>query len=828
MNADESINLDAFRQEIERLLAGGVHGLFPVGTNGEAYILSATEKLDLIGTAVDQVKGRVPVYAGTGCVSTAETVKLSMEAEKLGADVLSIITPYFAAASQKELYDHYCEVAKHVNIPIVLYNIPPRTGNKLLPETVAKLARDVDVVMGAKDSSGDLENLKAYIRQTRDVGKKFSVLAGNDGAILTCLKEGGSGGIAGRANLYPKTVASIYNYFMAGDLKKAQEMQDAVATLQRVFKFGNPNTVIKKGTAMLGHPVGDCRRPFNYLCEEGIAELKAVLKENADKGLFGSTVQTAGQTAIITCDPDTLGKYLENAAAGSEVASVYAGGLSEVSTKLIVQNVEQMAQKDMVLTIKTPDAVISIPTNAMPLPTMSAEAAATTPVTVTVSKSEVSVPGQIGSAISYTLTVGEGDSATEITRFTGPVTHSVSLSAAQTQQVATAVLVGEDGQIIRSVPTNVQTGSGKVVYTSFTNSTYALISNTVSFSDTADKWYADVANEMGSRKIINGSNGSFSGERAVTRAEFVSILVRALGLPQDGTAQFSDVPTTAYYSGAVASAVECGITSGTGNGKFSPNSLISREQAAVMLTRAAALAGFSGRSGNVDSSAFSDYGAISSYAKDSYDFCLNNSISVYSGSKLNSKANVSRGECAVLTLRLMQASGLVDTRATVANPAQETVAEVPVAKPTTTPSTTVTPSTTTKPTTAPSTTTKPTTPTTPTTTAKPSTSSGTANSSIPNYRSDTEHTYLWSALDKLSDPVRKLRLLLQDLNASDVTWNNRNDMRKHAMHARLLIYYGQSLTAEQMITLTSTQRSQMQQYIKGYCTMAGISEMKVF
>ncbi len=285
MRADESVNLDAFRQEIERLLAGGVHGLFPVGTNGEAYILSASEKLDLIGTAVDQVKGRVPVYAGTGCVSTAETVKLSVEAEKLGADVLSIITPYFAAASQKELYDHYAEVAKHVHIPIVLYNIPPRTGNKLLPETVEKLAREVDVVMGAKDSSGDIENLKAYIERTRDVGKDFAVLAGNDGSILTCLKAGGKGGIAGRANLYPHTVASIYDSFIAGDLEKAQAAQDAVATLQRVFKFGNPNTVIKKATAMLGHPVGDCRRPFNYLSDEGVAALREVLAENKAKGL---------------------------------------------------------------------------------------------------------------------------------------------------------------------------------------------------------------------------------------------------------------------------------------------------------------------------------------------------------------------------------------------------------------------------------------------------------------------------------------------------------------------------------------------------------------
>ena len=285
MNPDESVNLPELRNQIERQIAGGVHGIFCFGTNGEGYILSTQEKEEILEATIDQVKGRVPVYAGTGCISTRDTIYMSRRAQELGADVLTILTPSFAAASQKELYDHYCEVAKHVDLPIVLYNIPPRTGNKLLPETVAKLARDVDVIQGAKDSSGDLENLKAYIRLTQDVGKPFSVLAGNDGAILTCLKEGGAGGIAGRANLYPKSLASIYNSFVAGDIAQAEKLQDAVATLQRVFRFGNPNTVIKKAVAMLGYPVGDCRRPFNYLCDEGIAELQAVLKENAEKGL---------------------------------------------------------------------------------------------------------------------------------------------------------------------------------------------------------------------------------------------------------------------------------------------------------------------------------------------------------------------------------------------------------------------------------------------------------------------------------------------------------------------------------------------------------------
>ena len=285
MNEDESINVAELRRQVDRMIEGGVHALFPFGTNGEGYILSLKEKEEILEAVVDQVKGRIPVYAGSGCISTQDTIYMSKRAEELGADVLSIITPSFAVASQKELYDHYVEVAKHVNIPIVLYNIPPRTGNKLLPETVAKLAKDVDVIMGAKDSSGDRDNLKAYIDLTQDLDKDFSVLAGNDGNILFCLQNGGKGGIAGRANLWPKTVASIYNYFVAGELDKAQEAQNAVAALQRVFKFGNANTIIKKAVNLLGYPVGDCRRPFNYLCQEGVEELKLVLKESAEKGM---------------------------------------------------------------------------------------------------------------------------------------------------------------------------------------------------------------------------------------------------------------------------------------------------------------------------------------------------------------------------------------------------------------------------------------------------------------------------------------------------------------------------------------------------------------
>ena len=283
MNADESVNLEELRNQIERLIDGGVHGIFPFGTNGEGYILNEKEKEAVLEAAIDQVKGRVPVYAGSGCISTADTIRMSVRAQELGADVLSIITPSFAVASQKELYDHYVEVAKHVDTPIVLYNIPARTGNKLLPETVAKLAKDVDVIVGAKDSSGDWENLKAYIQQTRDLEKDFYVLSGNDSLILPSLKEGGFGGIAGCSNVYPHVLSSIYNLFKEGKIEEAEAAQESIASFRAVFKYGNPNTVVKKAVSMLGYPVGDCRRPFNYLCEEGVEALKKVLKENADK-----------------------------------------------------------------------------------------------------------------------------------------------------------------------------------------------------------------------------------------------------------------------------------------------------------------------------------------------------------------------------------------------------------------------------------------------------------------------------------------------------------------------------------------------------------------
>ena len=283
MNEDESVNEKELRNQVNRQIKGGIHGLFPFGTNGEGYILNEKEKEEVLSIVIDETKGRVPVYAGTGCISTKDTIRQSQMAESLGADVLSIITPSFAAASQNELYDHYKAVAEAVDMPIVLYNIPARTGNALAPATVAKLSKIPNIV-GAKDSSGNFDNMLQYIEQTRD-SKDFAVLSGNDSLILWNLLAGGTGGIAGCANVFPEVMASIYNYFAAGDLENARKAQDSIRSFRGCFKYGNPNTIVKTAVNLLGYPVGKCRAPFNHVPEEGIEALKKVLAENHEKGM---------------------------------------------------------------------------------------------------------------------------------------------------------------------------------------------------------------------------------------------------------------------------------------------------------------------------------------------------------------------------------------------------------------------------------------------------------------------------------------------------------------------------------------------------------------
>lgn len=284
MHEDETVNYEELVNQIERQIAAGVHGIFVFGTNGEGYILDEEEKAEIIRVAVKTVNGRVPVYAGTGCVSTRDTIRMSRKAKELGADVLSIITPSFAAASQEELIRHYETVANAVDMPILLYNIPARTGNALAPATVQKLSQVANIV-GAKDSSGNFDNILQYIEKTRGGDKPFTVLSGNDSLILWTLLAGGHGAIAGCANVFPHTMVSIYEKFIAGDLEGARKAQDSIRPFRDVFKFGNPNTIVKTAVKELGYPVGLCRAPFNSLSPAGLDALRKALQTCRDNGL---------------------------------------------------------------------------------------------------------------------------------------------------------------------------------------------------------------------------------------------------------------------------------------------------------------------------------------------------------------------------------------------------------------------------------------------------------------------------------------------------------------------------------------------------------------
>lgn len=288
MNSDESINYEQLGPIVERQIASGVNGIFCFGTNGESYILSDEEKLSILKEVVSCVSKRVPVYAGTGQPGTKHTISLSQKAQKIGVDALSIISPFFAAPNQNEIINHYKAVASSVDIPIILYNIPARTGTNMSPSTIAALA-GVENIIGAKDSSGNFDNMLQYIELTRDIKKRngdgFSILSGNDSLILWCLIAGGKGGISGVANVYPDNMTSIYRYFTEGNIKAAREAQDAIRSFRNTFKYGNPNTIIKMSAEILGYNVGPCRAPFNSLSSEGICFLTKILEENKAKGL---------------------------------------------------------------------------------------------------------------------------------------------------------------------------------------------------------------------------------------------------------------------------------------------------------------------------------------------------------------------------------------------------------------------------------------------------------------------------------------------------------------------------------------------------------------
>lgn len=276
MNEDETVNHEELVRQIERLIGAGVHGIFVFGTNGEGYILSEEEKAAVLKTTVEAVHGRVPVYAGTGCISTRDTIRQSLKAWELGADALSIITPSFAAASQDELVRHYEAVAKAVDLPIILYNIPGRCSVNMTAETTLRIANACDNVIAVKEASGDMDQVKAIVDGAKE---GFSVYSGDDSATFDIMKLGGMGVISTIGNVAPARMKEIVDLCAAGEWEKAAEANERLLPLMKgLFATANP-ILVKEALKLTGFPVGGVRLPLVDATPEQSETLAQIMRE---------------------------------------------------------------------------------------------------------------------------------------------------------------------------------------------------------------------------------------------------------------------------------------------------------------------------------------------------------------------------------------------------------------------------------------------------------------------------------------------------------------------------------------------------------------------
>lgn len=271
----ETINYAAMESLVDHLIENGVSGIFPLGSNGEFHVLDSKEKMEFSKAVIEYVNKRVPVYIGTGACSTKETIKLSQEAEALGADALSVVTPYFITPSDDEVFHHYKKVAESVEIPIILYNIPKNTGYNISKEVLSKLIK-VSNILGIKDSSGDLNNLKGYLDITN--GTKVSVLVGSDSKILDGYKLGASGAIAGTSNLITETIVQLDHAIRENNWILAEKLQNDVETLRGTLKLGTVPSILKRAIELADiSKVGPARQPVKETTPSVDKEIRNML-----------------------------------------------------------------------------------------------------------------------------------------------------------------------------------------------------------------------------------------------------------------------------------------------------------------------------------------------------------------------------------------------------------------------------------------------------------------------------------------------------------------------------------------------------------------------
>lgn len=273
---DNEIDEESFRALIEWQIAEGIHGLVPCGTTGESATLSHAEHERVIEICIDQVAGRVPVLAGSGSNNTAEAISLTKFAKQAGADGALLITPYYNKPNQEGLYEHFKAIAQAVDIPLVPYNVPGRTGCNMLPPVVKKLAQEFSNIVGIKEATGNL-NQASEILET--CPSEFSVLSGDDFTALPMLAIGGHGIISVTSNVMPAKMAALYNTYKAGSTYEAQKLHHYLFPLHQVLFMTTNPIPVKTALAMMGKIKPEMRLPLCALSETDAVKLKDILTQ---------------------------------------------------------------------------------------------------------------------------------------------------------------------------------------------------------------------------------------------------------------------------------------------------------------------------------------------------------------------------------------------------------------------------------------------------------------------------------------------------------------------------------------------------------------------
>ena len=276
MLPNEEVNYSKLEELIEFQINNKTDALIICGTTGEASTLSHDEHIEVVRYAVEKTAKRVPVIAGTGSNSTKTAIELSQRAEAAGADGLLIVSPYYNKTTQKGLIEHYTSVANAVQLPIIVYNIPGRTGLNIFPETMAYLANHVENIVGVKDAA---DNISQTAKLMSLVGDDFSLYSGNDDQVLAMMVLGGSGVISTLSNIAPETMHNITAEFFAGNIKEATRIQlNALNIINAIFCEVNPIPV-KTALNIIGMDVGPARPPLYEMEPENKKRLEDELRK---------------------------------------------------------------------------------------------------------------------------------------------------------------------------------------------------------------------------------------------------------------------------------------------------------------------------------------------------------------------------------------------------------------------------------------------------------------------------------------------------------------------------------------------------------------------